>query len=298
VATLVVSGLVVLTSAVIWHEMAGERLRLAQQAASTSTTAHAPARPPLRERLAAPSGGVRSSSTGERRVTDADTPTTISGTPVAVTLIAGLQAAAVLVIRALRRRQAADGHLSGDDLVADPEPENEDGARHASAEVALGSTPAQLGETAPSVPEVSGAPRVGKAPHVDLGGSVSTGTPRGKGSKVVLYDRRLSQRVEFEARARLQWPGHDVTCMTVDLSLRGVRCRLWGDASLPSPPSAGTPVRLTLRLDGTLATLEARVEWRRLEPGGPVLGLQFVQLGDVQRALLRPIVTRGTPPSG
>jgi len=114
-------------------------------------------------------------------------------------------------------------------------------------------------------------------------------------AKVILFDRRLGRRVAFATRARLQWPGQDVAWSTVNLSMRGVRCDLPLTVAPESVPVAGSAVRLTLNLEGTLAVLQARVGWCRLEPSGPTLGLSFEMLRDTHEALLESVVLAGSP---
>jgi hypothetical protein len=112
---------------------------------------------------------------------------------------------------------------------------------------------------------------------------------------VILYDRRLAQRVAYQSKARLQWDGHDVACISEDIGMRGVRLRFPGDLPAAPPPPAGTTVRVTLTLDGTLTTLKARVGWQRSDETSPLLGLQFLGVQSRHETLLQPIVLRGTP---
>ena len=112
---------------------------------------------------------------------------------------------------------------------------------------------------------------------------------------MIIHDRRLGQRVVFESQARLQWDGHDVACRTEDISMHGARVRLPNDLPAIPPPVMGTPVQVTLMLDGALAVLRARVGWQRSDDAGPAVGLQFLGVSRRCEALLQPIVLRGTP---
>jgi hypothetical protein len=112
-------------------------------------------------------------------------------------------------------------------------------------------------------------------------------------TKVVLFDRRLEQRVPFVSHARLQWDGHDAAATTMDLSLSGVGCRL-SDDHAAGGPNVGTTIRVTLPLDGTLAVLQARVQRAYVHNGRAVFGLQFLQLQDVHRALLESVILQGS----
>ena len=123
-----------------------------------------------------------------------------------------------------------------------------------------------------------------RAPQPDTG-TVST--------RVILFDRRLGQRVMFVSRARLQWPGHDVACTTVNLSIRGVGCDLAPDVPTESLPATGSAVDVTLNLRGTLTVLQARVGWCRVEERGAAMGLQLVRLRETHEALLQGVVISG-----
>jgi hypothetical protein len=112
---------------------------------------------------------------------------------------------------------------------------------------------------------------------------------------VIIHDRRLGQRVAFEAPGRLQWDGHDVACRTEDISMHGARLRLPGDLADVPPPCPGATVQVTLLLDGILTVFRARVGWQRPEEAGPALGVQFLAVQRRQEELLQPIVLRGTP---
>jgi hypothetical protein len=109
-----------------------------------------------------------------------------------------------------------------------------------------------------------------------------------------LFDRRLSQRVAFVVRARLQWPGHDIACATDDLSMRGIRCHLLDGVPPESIPPVGSVVQVTLKVDGTLTVLKARVGWHVIEGRGHVVGLQFTRLQATHEALLQRVVVTGT----
>jgi hypothetical protein len=114
-------------------------------------------------------------------------------------------------------------------------------------------------------------------------------------NRVVIFDRRLSQRVSFVSLARLQWPGHDVACTTANLSMQGVRCDLEPDLPPESLPATGTTAHVTLNVNGTLAVLRARVGWCRVEESGAAMGLQFVKLRESHEALLQGVFISGSP---
>jgi hypothetical protein len=114
-----------------------------------------------------------------------------------------------------------------------------------------------------------------------------------RATKVVLFDRRLEQRVPFTSHARLQWDGHDVAATTMDLSLSGVGCRLADDRA-PGGPDVGTTIRVTLPLEGTLGVFQARVQRAYVHNGQAAFGLQFLQLQDVNRALLESVILQGS----
>jgi c-di-GMP-binding flagellar brake protein YcgR len=112
---------------------------------------------------------------------------------------------------------------------------------------------------------------------------------------VIIYNRRLGQRVAFESQGRLQWDDHDVACRSEDISMHGARVRLSNGLTAVSAPAAGALVQVTLVLDGTLALFKARVGWQRVDETGASVGLQFLNVNARNEALLQPIVQRGTP---
>jgi len=105
----------------------------------------------------------------------------------------------------------------------------------------------------------------------------------------VLFDRRTAHRIIYETPARLQWHGHDLAATSRNLSTDGIACRLPRVEALQVPP-AGTPAQITLALDGTLATLAARVKWHRVEDDDLVLGLLFQPLSSHHQSLLSTVV--------
>lgn len=127
---------------------------------------------------------------------------------------------------------------------------------------------------------------------------VATARPAssGGGTRIDPLDKRLHKRVSFVGPARLQAPGYDLSCTTADLSMTGARCDVLGGVQLASLPASGARVRITLRLDDTLAVLDARIVWRRGDAGGSTaLGLQFVQVPEAHVAALQHVVVAGTP---
>ncbi|HEU5038369.1 MAG TPA: PilZ domain-containing protein [Nocardioides sp.] len=101
----------------------------------------------------------------------------------------------------------------------------------------------------------------------------------------VIYDRRTHVRVPFGGRARLQWDGNDVACETVDLDAQGVRCFVPADGDDVLLP-VGTPVRITLTIEGALLPAAARVTSSRPESGRWRVAVRFTQLPADHRALL------------
>lgn len=130
-------------------------------------------------------------------------------------------------------------------------------------------------------------------PSASLISSTATGDPVDttpgdldlSSARTIVYDRREHLRVSFQSRARLQWEGHDVACETLNLDLLGVRCVIpppRTEATLPP----GTPVRITLLLDGVLLPTTARVTSTVTEEGQWRVGLRFDTLEDHHRTQL------------
>ena len=103
-------------------------------------------------------------------------------------------------------------------------------------------------------------------------------------ARSVVYDRRERLRVSYTGRARVQWDGHDLACETVNLDINGVRCTFpsQGEAAL----APGTPVRITLMLDGVLLPTAARVTSSGAEGDQWRVGLRFESLDDHYREIL------------
>lgn len=323
---LLVAGVVLLLSAAIWNELSGDQFRFdeprhtASGRAGTQLASKQLARPP-----GSVSPGPRNDASPARSVGTTAGATTISGNALAVALIAAVHGIGLLVLRAVRRRReipdsASGGSGSVEDEwplqePADESPLQEPGgdgpeagpaAPHAvgvardlggleSGELVPTGAPAQ----AAAVSEAASDPRPELVPTMGWGlpepQRIPESTPGTVSSRVVLFDRRLGQRVAFVSSARLQWPGHDVACTTVDLSMRGVGCDLARDPSEEPLPATGSDVWLTLILNGTLAVLRARVSWCRVEETAARLGLQFIKLRYDQEALLQGVVIAGPP---
>jgi hypothetical protein len=355
VALVIVAGV---QSTLIWWEMAGERIALAQQ---TPASASRPTRalevnegPGTIHQAARRRESAAASTPAPPAETTNSAPSTMSGTTLAVGLIALTGALTFLTARAALRRRAPntedtadteasgasqdtgdpestdaavaagaqlgrDNHLSGlASVTADAEPgsfaisarrvratlegppaadgDPEGGADVAGCDGAKPDGAALAGHLRDHLPcgppgDIGAASPSPARPKPAAGREVGS-CPAGS-SRVVLFDRRLTQRVAFESKARLQWDGHDLGCTTVDLSLSGVGCRLPADLPAPPHPPVGTQVQVTLLLDGAPGVFRARVQWGRIENGGPAVGLRFVQLHDRQRALLQPTILRG-----
>jgi hypothetical protein len=263
---------------------------------------------------------------------------TISGSALAVALIATTSGVGLLVVRTLvRRHEVADSPVTDTPRTEDesPEPDRDDAVQEldevAPEQVQHDAREPAAPESGEGTPEEAGPPR---AEHMRSGdgpdpvtvteplerpaagstaedrsdgppATVGNGPPRpdrasqsGAGqptTKVVLFDSRLTQRIVFDSRARLQWPGHDVVCTTVDLSMHGVGCRLPPDLPPESRPASGSTVDITLNLDGRSAVLRARVRWGQAEETGAAMSLHFVKLGATQEAQLQSVVISGTP---
>jgi hypothetical protein len=231
---------------------------------------------------------------------------------VAVALIVGLQGTLVLVIRALRRRRrnwtgvAPQNALAEEEIAGlDQEDEREvEGVApqpaECDAEDHCGSV--EPGEDRPD--ETAGSLTAGGPPSALLAAVPNGPLLRQRppqpdsvamSTKVVLFDRRLGQRVAFVSPARLRWLTHDVACTTGNLSMRGLRCVLPGGVSPQSLPATGSAVLVTLTLGGTPVELRARVGWCRVEDTGTAVGLEFAKLRDTDEALLQHVVIAGTP---
>ncbi len=340
-------------SCLVWHVMAGDRIRLAQTSGPTTTTQPATStthtsrsRPPAVTRNR---GDTSASTPGA--TTSAGPPTTVSGSLLAVAIIiamtgVALGATRVLLLRLKRRPPVQPDPRAASDAVveqaeadtemlpagaqAPEQPDDREDCEDAATLESLtdpkqgngiglgdpGSHPGwrrpETGEetqhTQPGVPTPRSQPvRPPHEPEVTSSRGACTATaetprvhtagrrqPVASGS-VILYDRRLGQRVSFESQARLQWDGHDVPCMTEDLAMRGARLRFPGEPASIPPPAMGTSVQVTMMLDGTLAVLRARVGWRRCDGPAPTLGLQFLGVQHHHEQLLQAIVLRGTP---
>jgi len=252
----------------------------------------------------------------------------VDGHAVAVLVIAGLAAAALGGTRAalLSARRRSRPSLDGDDDRSDDGTEDRtedgtaDGTEDWDVDVPAPSQPdpAPLARHrvvvaeeldgpagADSRPDVdraadaadhetqvgSAEPEVAAHQAVRAVGSPASARPSGR---VILYDRRLRQRVAYDSPARLQWDGHDVACTTEDISMHGARLRVLGELSCP-PPTMGTSLRVTLELSGIVAVLQARVGWQRSDGAGSTLGLEFQRVQRLHEELLQVIVMEGTP---
>jgi len=153
----------------------------------------------------------------------------------------------------------------------------------------------ELDDQLPLAPPVRGADTRPEEPSETTCPTVSGERQATRAGSVILYDRRLVQRVVFESQARLQWENYDVVCLTQDISMRGTRLRFPADLPAVARPTMGAYAQLTLMLDGELAVFRARVGWQSSEEVGPVLGLHFLDLHKRHEELLQPIVLRGKP---
>jgi hypothetical protein len=147
------------------------------------------------------------------------------------------------------------------------------------SEDGVGTWGAPAGETAPAVPR--GFP-------TELFDSFTPASVRSPGEsyRVVLFDRNVADAdlIDYRSPARLQWDGHDVACSTLRVSLEKLTCRF--ETTNPTAPPSGTRARITLKLNGALALLSARVTWSRLDGDVVDVGLLFDALPDEHRMLL------------
>lgn len=326
---LTVVGLAVLQSSLVWHWLAGERIRLTQssqaQSAHTAPSTDSPrrlTRDLVRSRkAAAPSAPTRPAATSWTPAS------TLNGTTIAVALITFIGSLAILIVRAVLRRRP-QSREPADSGVDDQEAANRDptsteaeqviaspqGPSTPSTTVEPSSEPGDHDRTDGAVASnrvVPGAPTTdaaqatnrsaGTAPDNGTDGARGTsddqrGDLSGVGSqgtnsyRVTIFDRRLTERVAYESNARIQWDGHDIDGTTIDLAMAGVGCRLSRGLPLSAAPAVGTTVRVTLLLNGALGVFEARVQWAHLRNEAPVVGLMFLRLQESQRALLQPVV--------
>ncbi len=335
---LLVVEVVFLLSAMIWGALSGDEVELGPSSQVTTEVADTQYRPgPGDHRresvVAAPQLAPRT----DPAPTSAPA-TTISGTALALTLIAVVHAIGFLVLRALRRRgEAPEGRPSVrcriDDVSAEQEhddaqsledealrPAEGDARQSDTLEVTTaGSTPKDVSGAsgAGSVPTAAGEPggtvgthmtadRLSPSPVAAVEPRVeraeaatmrpaSAGVPPRATNNVVVFDRRLSRRVAFVSEAWLHWPGHDIACTTVDLSMRGVRCDLAPALPPESLPSKDSSLHVTLTVNGTQTVLRARVGWLRVEENGTAIGLQFVKVPQSDEAVLQGAVISGSP---
>ena len=316
VVIVVTTALLCIGSHIIWQAMAGERLRLSQQSNASSSGATDKTQRPRAESLemSRSAGGSAPETRSARSAAVA--PSTMSGTALAVGLISGMTGLAFLILRGVLQRQrrhqairrAAEEARDQMDRTLLEAVENDStkqpdepptSVRPVTPSAPNASTPASVTAraVAPARSPSGSTTATGRVPPVAVGQTSRVGNPGppGESTAVSLFNRRASQRVVFESRARLQWEGQDVAGTTTDLSISGTRCRLADGLPRGSAPRSGTLVQITMNLDGTLAILSARVEWQRLEGTAPVVGLQFQRVVEHHRALLRPIIARGTP---
>jgi PilZ domain-containing protein len=302
---LVLVAVVSLSAALVWHAVAGERLGVTHRSHASPSAERAAGVPSPTDRTQSHGNGASSSRSSHSGASAPAAPT-ISGTAVAVGLIAVLGGAGLVLLRA----QARSVSRRRPEPVREEQPEAAptDAAGPPATEVTEVTDNAETdGDTGPPQPVPEPAQQVRPREDVPLAAPAAPtqqaqvnrtapAAPAQESSRVVLYDRRLGQRVAFESRGRLQWEGHDVSCSTVDLSMRGAQLRLAGGPGVVAPPAVGTTVTVTLTLDGRTPTiLKARVGWQRGDEQGSALGLQFLGVQKRQEALIQPIVLAGTP---
>jgi hypothetical protein len=127
---------------------------------------------------------------------------------------------------------------------------------------------------------------------VAVAGSVAGSRSPGLGGSQLLYDRRSEKRIRFDVLAALKFGDSNTLVRTVDLSMSMLVCRVpaapHGDALVN-----GTQAEVTLRLGDSVAVLPVTVAWRRRGEEVNTLGLQFLRLGDPEKALLRTAVVLG-----
>jgi hypothetical protein len=107
---------------------------------------------------------------------------------------------------------------------------------------------------------------------------VARSSASGRTDRLVIFDAGAATRVPHTSLARLEWDGNEAWARTTHLSMRDVSCLLAEGrqtAELPDPRAA---IRLTLWLDGSWATLTARLVRHGRDEGGRVVELLFVDV--------------------
>ena len=140
-------------------------------------------------------------------------------------------------------------------------------------------------------------------PHADAGTSVSEASPSASGtrrtttpqvadrygatpayaSRERVFERRAAPRIAYECDGRLHGRQSDSPITVVDLSETGLRCRS-SSSTLPKPTEF---VVVTFALDDGEITLTGQVSWRRANPEGHEVGVQFQRLSPEDTARLR-----------
>ncbi len=239
-------------------------------------------------------GSAQDSRLAGARAFSADPPrwwvrSTIDGSALALTVTGLVGALAVVAVRTLRRQEppvhrapAPPSHEPAT-MQASPasgtERSTRDDADRAGADGEAPATDDQgLGEV--------GAARALRSDPTQRSAGHPPDAAQLESTSVVLYDRRLGQRVAYESTARFQWDGHDVAGATVDLSMTGVRCNLPAGTVL----RPGADLRVTLLLNGALGVFSARAQWVRSSDVHLVVGLQFLEVTATEQTLLEPVI--------
>ncbi|WP_343908345.1 PilZ domain-containing protein [Nocardioides aquiterrae] len=311
VAVAAVTGVVVLICYVAWAVLAGERLVVGNESGDPgrdarrelvrdlrapeptddpsrdlSTTTAAPAQA---SRHAAPVPGTRS--------------TTIDGSLAALAVAVGAIAAGLAVARAILRRSRGSDDERDDELelveTGDGDETDSEAEADAASEHHVDQDDGDVGspdddteqdtDAGPVVPSPrSGGHDAATCTGPDAGATAATAVGPAQ-PRVVLYDRRMTRRVEVRIPARLQWPGHDTACAAESLSIWGLRC-LVPTSDPDQVPGVGSSVRITIAVGGALLPLEAGVTYARSRQDGHVVGLRFHPLDEVHRDFLFAVI--------
>lgn len=321
--------LVAWTSCVVWAAFAGEQIAMTED----QTTSGTPTRDMVRDvRKVSPPPGLQrhlvSSWSAPASGTSSPAASTLSGTKVAIGVIAFLIGSALGLQRWLLRRYRerllgevgaepaveapvtaasltdaalaivesteAESPVVVDDEAVDGEvvsTEAEEGADHHEGPELIDAGDPEQGASTARLGESS--PITGRPMQRHSGSAADGQRGEATDSTVVLFDRRDSHRVPYEVAAWVRWSDGDVMVTTANLSPVGLKC---GQAmGAVAVPLSGALVEVTLPMGGSLVTLNARVAWSRLEDGESSMGLKFTRLTGAQDRLVRSVLSAEQP---
>lgn len=263
-------------SCLVWKDLAGDHvvLRRAQvvDATAQTVTAATDTRAPGHVRRSAPRPAPAPAA--GPRVSSA---TVVDGTVVAIVLVLLVNGAAYLALRrTVRRRRSRARACAGE--TGSPVVAREETPATAPCEVAAPEPRAEQPRQDPR-PRTP-VPLARAAAGSDVG--TWAAAPR---ETVLLFDAGEATRVAYTSMVRLAWDDNEICTRTSHVSMRDISCVLPAGrlASLPAP---STLVHLTLRLDGSWATITARASRHRMTADGHVVDLALVELGRADSAAL------------